>query len=68
MSDTFWAIRKREMAKHEPVKKGKKAKPAVAIVEEPSYRDLQAQAKELDIPANQSADDLTAAIEEAEAS
>lgn len=31
MSDTFWAIRKRELAKHEPVvKKGKKAKKAKA--------------------------------------
>jgi hypothetical protein len=36
------------------------------VVEEPSYRDLQAQAKELDIPANQTADDLKAAIQEAE--
>jgi hypothetical protein len=32
---------------------------------EPSYRDLQAQAKALDIPANQSADDLKKAIAEA---
>lgn len=38
MSDTFWAIRKRELAKHEPViKKGKKkakAAPKVEVVEE----------------------------------
>jgi hypothetical protein len=34
--------------------------------EEVSYRDLQAQAKDLGIPANQSADDLKKAIEEAE--
>jgi hypothetical protein len=33
----------------------------------PSYRELQAQAKELDIPGNQSADDLKTAIAEAEA-
>ena len=33
--------------------------------EEPSYRDLQAQAKALDIPANQTADDLKKAIAEA---
>jgi hypothetical protein len=33
--------------------------------EEVSYRDLQAQAKALDIPANQSADDLKKAIAEA---
>jgi hypothetical protein len=32
---------------------------------EVSYRDLQAQAKALDIPANQSADDLKKAIAEA---
>lgn len=35
------------------------------LAEEPSYRDLQAQAKELDIPANQSRDELEAAIAEA---
>lgn len=33
--------------------------------EEVSYRDLQAQAKALDIPANQSRDELEAAIAEA---
>jgi hypothetical protein len=35
-NDTFWAIRKRELAKHEPVKakKAKKAK-AVKVVEAP---------------------------------
>jgi hypothetical protein len=32
---------------------------------EPSYRDLQAQAKALDIPANQTADELRKAIAEA---
>jgi cell division protein FtsN len=34
--------------------------------DEPSYRDLQARAKELDIPANQTADELKAAIEAAD--
>lgn len=63
MSNTFWAIRRRELAKKEPVK----AKPAKAVVEEPSYRDLQAKAKELEIPANQSAEELKDAIEDAEA-
>ena len=38
--------------------------PAV-VTEEVSYRDLQAQAKALEIPANQSADDLKKAIEDA---
>jgi hypothetical protein len=33
---------------------------------EVSYRDLQAQAKEAGIPANQSRDELEAALEEAE--
>lgn len=41
------------------------AKSARVIAPEPAnYRDLQAQAKELGIPANQSKDDLEAAIEE----
>lgn len=35
-------------------------------VDEPSYRDLQERAKELGIAANQSREDLEAAIEEAE--
>lgn len=48
----------RLMAKDEPVVES-------ADRSEPSYRDLQAQAKELDIPANQSKEDLAAAIEEA---
>ncbi len=50
----------KEIAKAEEIQ----AEPVVEA-EEPSYRDLQAKAKELDIPANQSADDLKAAIEEA---
>jgi hypothetical protein len=41
--------------------------PAVEDAEEVSYRDLQAQAKELGIAANQSREDLEAAIAEAEA-
>jgi hypothetical protein len=47
--------------------------PVAAVVEAPesedeeevSYRDLQEQAKALEIPANQSADELKAAIAEA---
>jgi hypothetical protein len=38
---------------------------AEAAPPEPSYRDLQAQAKALDIKANQPADDLKKAIEKA---
>lgn len=41
--------------------------PTPEAAPEPSYRDLQAQAKELDIPANQTKDELAAAIEEAQA-
>jgi hypothetical protein len=37
----------------------------VESAEEISYRELQAQAKELEIPANQSREDLEAAIAEA---
>lgn len=37
----------------------------VAAVDDVPYRDLQTKAKELGIPANQSADDLKAAIEDA---
>ena len=45
----------------------KKVAPAVEpAAEEVSYRDLQARAKELDIPANQSREDLEAAIAEAQ--
>jgi hypothetical protein len=41
--------------------------PAAEPEPEPtSYRDLQARAKELDIPGNQSREDLEAAIAEAE--
>jgi ribosome-associated translation inhibitor RaiA len=73
MNETFWAIRRRERANREAkaakasVKKVEEpVEDPVEVDEEPSYRDLQAQAKELDIPANQSADDLKAAIDEAE--
>ena len=38
----------------------------IESAEEVSYRDLQARAKALDIPANQSREDLEAAIAEAE--
>jgi phenylacetate-coenzyme A ligase PaaK-like adenylate-forming protein len=68
MNETFWAIRRREKANRDKAKaaKAKKVEEVVEeVVEEPSYRDLQAQAKELDIPANQTADDLKAAIEDA---
>jgi hypothetical protein len=72
---TFWALKRREWdAKTDaPNRLTRRAKAptakaaAVETVEEPSYRDLQAQAKELDIPANQSKEDLAAAIEEASA-
>lgn len=43
-----------------------KPAPEPEPVEEPTYRELQAQAKELEIPANQSRDDLEAAIAEAD--
>jgi hypothetical protein len=67
MNETFWAIRRRERANREAkASKASVKKEEPVEIEEPSYRDLQAQAKELDIPANQSADDLKAAIEEAE--
>jgi len=46
----------------------RKAQVAPLVVEppenEPSYRELQSEAKELGIPANQKADDLKAAIED----
>jgi hypothetical protein len=44
----------------------RRPKPAPEPVEEPSYRELQAQAKELEIPANQSREDLEAALAEAD--
>ena len=55
MSKTYQAILARQAARKapEPVK------------EAVPYRDLQAQAKELDIPANQSREELEAAIAEA---
>ena len=40
---------------------------AQAAEPEESYRDLQARAKALGIPANQTADDLRKAVQEAEA-
>jgi hypothetical protein len=52
---------------HQTGRAGTEAAPAAPepTEEEVSYRDLQAQAKALDIPANQSADDLKKAIAEA---
>jgi hypothetical protein len=44
----------------------RRPKPAPEPVEEPTYRELQAQAKELEIPANQSREDLEAALAEAD--
>jgi hypothetical protein len=44
----------------------RRPKPAPGPVEEPTYRELQAQAKELEIPANQSREDLEAALAEAD--
>lgn len=63
---TFWALKKREQgAKAEPrtrrTVRGTNVRPAK--LEDLPYRELQATAKELDIPANQSAGDLKAAIE-----
>jgi len=69
MTTTGEAIRARQQARRERALariQASKVPSVTEVVEEPSYRDLQAQAKELDIPANQSADDLKAAIEEAE--
>jgi hypothetical protein len=45
----------------------RRPKPAPEPVEEPTYRELQAQAKELEIPANQSREDLEVAVEQAKA-
>ena len=53
-------VRARILARH-----AAKARQAVPAAEEQvSYRELQAKAKELDIPANQSREDLQAAIGE----
>jgi hypothetical protein len=55
-NETILAIRRRELAvKKGPVTRRTRRK-------EVPYRDLQAQAKDLDIPANQSREDLEAAI------
>ena len=43
-------------------REAEQAAEAARVAESSSYRDLQAQAKALDIPANQSAEDLAAAI------
>lgn len=72
---TYWALRRRESASSRS-RTARKARaedrPTVipnvensSTGEGLSYRDLQAKAKELDIPANQSAEALAEAIEEA---
>ena len=70
MSDTYYAIKRRErqrakanVAQEKRLANAKNVTPEAPKVD---YRALQAQAKELDIPANQSADDLAAAIEKAQ--
>jgi hypothetical protein len=75
MSDTYYAIKRRERQRVKENAKAAEAKnvtpePAVIeAVEEPSYdrKALQAQAKELGIAANQSNDALAEAIEKATA-
>lgn len=57
---TYWAIKNRGR-----VRAAANVATEVAADDELSYRDLQAKAKEVGVPANQSADDLKAAIEEA---
>lgn len=63
----IYRVSRRTNLERQPAKAGVvvSAAPKVEAPAEPSYRDLQAQAKALDIPANQSADDLKKAIEEA---
>lgn len=57
---TYWAVKNRGQSRA-----AENVAAEVTATEDISYRDLQAKAKELDIPANQSADDLKAAIEDA---
>lgn len=56
MSKTYQAIKARQAARRAPE----------PVVEAVPYRDLQAQAKQAGIPANQSREELEAAIAEAE--
>lgn len=66
---TFWAMKKREDARRKEVAatprtvRGSTVRKAVEA--DVPYRELQAQAKELDIPAKQTAEELKAAIEKA---
>lgn len=76
---TYWALKRREREAREAetqTRVARRARPSdrpeviptaenSSTGEGESYRDLQARAKELDIPANQSAEDLKAAIEKA---
>jgi hypothetical protein len=77
-NETYWALKRREWAAKAASPKRVRVTrslprevvevpPPVVIEEEPaevSYRDLQAQAKDLDIPANQTREELEAAIAE----
>lgn len=71
---TFWAMKRREMERRaanqdRPARRSgaRRARPEDrAPGEERTYRELQAEAKELGIPANQSRDELEAAVTEAE--
>jgi hypothetical protein len=69
---TYWAIKQREWAAREAPPRSSSARRAIrgasvrkAIPEDVPYRELQAEAKELEIPANQSREDLESAIAEA---
>lgn len=68
---TFWALKRREAearsAVDAPRTRTRRMTTRKARIEDLPYRELQAKAKELEIPANQSADDLKAAITEADA-
>ncbi len=61
MSDTYYAIKRRERQRAKENTRAAAAK--VVSAPEVDRRELQAQAKELDIPANQSNEALTKAIE-----
>lgn len=67
---TFWAMKQREQARRDEAAaaprmvRGTTVRKAVEA--DVPYRELQAKAKELEIPANQTAEDLKAAIEAAE--
>jgi len=72
MSDTYYAIKRRERAARKAAAAGGKRPstvqaPKAEEPEGPSYRDQQARAQELGIPANQSSAALAEAIAAAEA-